>query len=290
MRVIEPRKQPPKKNPKKPLSRNRRIALLGVLVFIGLAVLSAWVDRHPDSSLVGIISNTEKPPVEPQAPKTIQEFSPEEFKNLYNTFAYPNTQEIRVVPGMTGLPAADQRISDLAAKRGYTLRSVPVAAISKTNEKNLEGDDLLQPLALSAWEDLKADAKKDSIPLELLSGYRSVDYQRQLFITKLVESGANTTDIANGLADDVVNKVLSRAAPPGFSRHHTGYTIDLACMPGGAFVTFDKSVCFTWLKDKNYLAAKRNGWIPSYPEGTKQQGPEPESWEYVWVGVESLKD
>jgi LAS superfamily LD-carboxypeptidase LdcB len=38
----------------------------------------------------------------------------------------------------------------------------------------------------------------------------------------------------------------------------------------------------------NYLQAKKYGWIPSYPEGAQQQGPEPEAWEYVWVGTASL--
>jgi len=33
---------------------------------------------------------------------------------------------------------------------------------------------------------------------------------------------------------------------------------------------------------------KRFGFIPSYPENSGKQGPEPEPWEYVWVGEDVL--
>jgi LAS superfamily LD-carboxypeptidase LdcB len=53
-------------------------------------------------------------------------------------------------------------------------------------------------------------------------------------------------------------------------------------------VVFEQSVCFGWLSKGNYKNAKSNGWIPSYPDGAKKQGPDPESWEYVWVGKQNL--
>jgi LAS superfamily LD-carboxypeptidase LdcB len=75
---------------------------------------------------------------------------------------------------------------------------------------------------------------------------------------------------------------------PGYSRHHTGYTIDLWCEDGSS--TFLSSSCYKWISDNNYLKAKQSGWIPSYPAGTDDQGPEPEPWEYVWVGTERLME
>ncbi len=38
----------------------------------------------------------------------------------------------------------------------------------------------------------------------------------------------------------------------------------------------------------NYRVAKQFGFIPSYPSGAGAQGPEPEPWEYVYVGVKAI--
>jgi D-alanyl-D-alanine carboxypeptidase len=293
MRVIEPRLHPPKNKPKRQsrLSENQRKALfITALVFISLGFLTWLTDRHPELSIWSTITGQshETAAQTTQEPKTIQNFTAEQFKSLYGTFAYPNIQEITTPPAITASPAADRRIRELAEKRGYTLRSVPVAPISKVDEPNLEGDDLLQPLALSAWQDLKAAAAKDKVPLRLLSAYRPINYQRDLFSQRLSVAGAYVVDIGNGLADDKVTQVLSMTAPPGYSRHHTGYTIDLACYPNGGFMEFAKSSCYTWLSKDNYRVAKEHGWIPSYPEGADKQGPEPEPWEYVWVGRDAV--
>lgn len=110
--------------------------------------------------------------------------------------------------------------------------------------------------------------------------------QRQLFLSRLRASGVSTAQIANGQADSQIVTVLSQAAIPGYSRHHTGYTVDFVCANGTQ--TFETTTCFKWLSADNYLNAKKYGWIPSYPDGANQQGPEPEPWEYVWVGVPTL--
>jgi uncharacterized protein with LGFP repeats len=77
-------------------------------------------------------------------------------------------------------------------------------------------------------------------------------------------------------------------APPGFSKHQSGYTIDFRAsgVGGGAF---GSSRLGQWLAADNYAAAKRHGFIPSYPSGAGAQGPEPEPWEYVWVGVPAIE-
>lgn len=293
MRVIEPRvnpKAPPSQRQPLLSARRRRLATVIVVSFALLASLAWWTDRTPGFSLIQAVfgSNAEQNTESNQATKVIQEFKPRDFTALYSSFAYPNVQEITNPPVITGNTLADKRIRELAESRGYSLRSVPVASISKTNEPNLEGDDLLQPLALSAWQDLKASAKTAGVPLRLLSGYRSIAYQRQLFTQRLAAAGAYPVDIANGVADEKVIQVLGLTAPPGYSRHHNGYTIDVACYPKGSFVPFAKSQCFEWLRKQNYLVAKEHGWIPSYPEGMEAQGPEPEAWEYVWVGRDAL--
>jgi LAS superfamily LD-carboxypeptidase LdcB len=189
-------------------------------------------------------------------------------------------------PEITGNVKADERIRTIALSRGYVLRSVPVASINKTGEPRVTTDDLLQEKAYTAWQSLKAAAKADGIPLQFNSGYRSVEMQRELFLGRLSASGVSYSQIANGGADNAVVSVLKQAALPGYSRHHTGYTIDLVCANGTQ--SFEVTTCFKWLSDDNYRNAKKHGWIPSYPDGADEQGPEPEPWEYVWVGLGPL--
>src|SRR5205085_1365006 len=137
-----------------------------------------------------------------------------------------------------------------------------------------ENDDLLQPRAALAWADLKAAAGKDGLALTVISAYRSPEYQRNLFMQRLLAKGVSVAQIAAGQGDAAVSATLEVTALPGYSRHHTGYTVDLWCDDGsGSFLT---SRCYKWISADNYKHAKEAGWIPSYPGGVQGQGPEPE--------------
>lgn len=215
-------------------------------------------------------------------------FTGDQFKELYRSVNYPNIQFINEPPSITGNEKADKIIRELATQRGFVLTSLPVSPIKKTNETMLSGteDDLLQPLAISSWMKLKKQAADDGIPLKLISAYRSIEKQRELFMSRLLDTGVTIEQIANGNGISQINLTLTLTAVPGYSRHHTGYTIDMFCDDGNA--VFDGSSCHQWLKADNYEKAKRHGWIPSYPEDATEQGPEPEPWEYVWVGTAFL--
>jgi LAS superfamily LD-carboxypeptidase LdcB len=63
--------------------------------------------------------------------------------------------------------------------------------------------------------------------------------------------------------------------------------MDLACGGVGLY-SFKTTSCYAWLSKNNFENAKKYGWVPSYPEEASQQGPEPEAWEYIWVGTQSL--
>lgn len=219
-------------------------------------------------------------------PKTLKEFTGEEFKQLAQSIKYPNVQFFEEPPPITGNQAADERIRAIAEARGYVLTSIPVSAIQKIDEKYLMGDDLLQPLAAIGWENLKRMAANDNIPLSMTSAYRSPAYQRDLFMEFLNANGVTAAQVEAGVGEVAVIATLKRAALPGYSRHHSGYTIDLWCDDGsGQFVA---SSCFSWMSADNYKKAKQAGWIPSYPDGAGIQGPEPEPWEYIWVGEDNL--
>ncbi len=290
MRVVEPRhfshlKKEKQKKPKK--------MLLLLLLPVALAGLwYAWSNppkfaREESKDPAAAVQPIDKEPLEDK-PKAIRTFSGNDFKLLFQSLAHPNTQPFVNPPSITGNTAADARIRTIAEKRGYRLTSIPVSAIVRTDEATLNNDDLLQPLAYQGWIDLRAAAQKDAIPLFLYSGYRSPEFQRDLFLERLYDRGISVEQIARGTADKAVEDTLIITAVPGYSRHHSGYTADFKCEDGSP--NFGASICFKWLNENNYARAKQFGWIPSYPAEVDLQGPEPEEWEYIWVGVRALSE
>lgn len=192
---------------------------------------------------------------------------------------YEGTRPIVVAPDIVGDPHTDGLIRSLALKRGYKLTSLPTGPLTVVTRGTVElGPKIsLQPDAARAWLELYDAAELESVPLRLISGFRSVDDQRGLFLDYLSQSGpfiGTTRQIRPGIEFS-----LLRIAPPGFSRHHTGYTIDLACTDGSD--DFASSACSQWIHRDQSRLAKGLGWTPSYA-GTIREGPEPEPWEFVW--------
>ena len=228
-------------------------------------------------------STSNRPAVDPSLYKT---FTGEQFKNFYEqtVLAYQNIDNPNPTtkPTIRQNPKAYQKIQTLAETRGYKLR--PNAIESKL--QFVDGQQLQQE-ALQSWLLLKSAAASDGIQLELVSGYRSVADQKKIFNDTL---GTSVTDeqIVSGAADSEIDEVLKTSSIPGYSRHHTGFTVDFGC--GNKILTiFAQTPCYEWLSRFNYLNAKRFGFIPSYPQGAGNQGPDPEAWEYVWVGERNLR-
>jgi len=278
MRII--RMEDFKRLPKK-RKHKRPVILFGVLLalgggFVAYQKSAGHTAGSPDGRSAVAGKSTE-----------LKKFSNDEFRALAASIKYPNTQLFAEPSPISGNAQADERIRTIAEDRGYHPTSIPVSAIVKINEPRLEGDDLLQPLAAMAWQELKTAAQKDGIPLSILSAYRSPDYQRDLFMKRLLGRDVSVEQIAAGQGDAQIQDTLDMTAVPGYSRHHTGYTIDLWCEDRtGAFLS---SRCYKWISANNYQKAKETGWIPGYPGGVMLQGPEPEPWEYVWVGKDLLR-
>lgn len=296
MRIIEPKNSRNQKN--KASKQRRSLARPFVIVALMLAVSGLFLslaNKYRNTALNSPeVNATLSTSITSDASQVagvsdigFKYFTGEQFQQLAEGLFYPNTLALDYLPEITGNQSADERIRTIAESRGYQLRHVPVLPIVKTNEPDLGDDDLLQPKAHHAWVLLKNRAKSNGVPLALASGYRSIERQRELFMSRLNQNGINVASIANGSQDSGISNLLSTTAPPGYSRHHTGFALDLAC-DDGTGRKFEETKCFTWLKKDNYKNAKQNGFAPSYPDGVDQQGPEPEPWEYVWVGVTSL--
>lgn len=216
-------------------------------------------------------------------------FTPEEFAELFYQTNLPNlTGPISAAP-ITGNPDADRRIHELAKNRGYRLQRT---VTDETQLVNLYGQNL-QSAVIVDWLDLQAEAKKNGIYLHLFSAFRTSTWQRTLFLKRLAlvaqrDFGItySVEAVANGTLDNAIFSLLGDTAPPGFSKHQTGYAIDITDRETGMdYTRFGQSKAFEWLSANNYYNAKRFGFIPSYPVGLKNVGPKSgEAWELVWVG------
>ena len=213
--------------------------------------------------------------------KSIQNFTGLEFKNLYNNYNYQFVGPVANQAVVFEDSSADSYIAKKAEARGYIRR----AQAEESRLEIVENAQRLQPEAKQAFLDLKNNALQSGINLTLVSGYRSVGDQKAIFLARFGNQNPNL--ITNGSLDPQLETVFNTTSVPGYSRHHTGYTFDLGCN-SVELTTFKNTPCYAWLSANNYNQAKIVGLIPSYPEGAESQGPEPEEWEYVWVGLDSL--
>lgn len=96
-------------------------------------------------------------------------------------------------------------------------------------------EQCMTPATLAAWQALQVAAQSDGVELLLVSAYRSVDYQVQIFRRKL-DSGQ---EIAH---------ILKVNAAPGYSEHHTGRALDIGT-PGSPVLEecFEQTDAFRWL-------------------------------------------
>ena len=123
----------------------------------------------------------------------------------------------------------------------------------------------LAPRAARAWTRLHDAAARDSVELQIVSAFRSVEYQLGILQRKL-EHG------------QTMEQILRVSAAPGYSEHHTGRALDLTT-PGYAALEeeFEHSAAFAWLSTN----AQGYGFHLSYPRGNRH-GIAYEPWHWCW--------
>jgi zinc D-Ala-D-Ala carboxypeptidase len=107
----------------------------------------------------------------------------------------------------------------------------------------------LTPQAATRWTDLQSAAHRDGVTLQLVSAFRSVEYQRQIFARKLADG-------------QLLEQILKVNVPPGYSEHHTGRAVDLTtpeCEPLSE--AFETTAAFDWLVRNGH----RFGFTMTYP-------------------------
>jgi len=166
-------------------------------------------------------------------------------------------------------------IFNLAESKGYQKRE----EISRKNLEKVNGY-LLDKNVIEDFKKIENELWKYKVKINLLSGFRSVEHQKNIFENKLKNKKG---DILNGDLDIDILKILEVSSAPGYSKHHTGKALDFSC--GNYYHlnnSFKNTNCFRWLSANNFENANKYNFYPSYPEGVKNQGPNPESWEFIW--------
>jgi D-alanyl-D-alanine carboxypeptidase len=139
---------------------------------------------------------------------------------------------------------------------------------------------LFEVQTAGALERLLKGAENDSCELEVISGYRSADYQQMLWEKEI------SKEIAGGLNyDKAKEKVALTLALPGESEHQTGLAVDFG-------VRGDDDVSYNFIKSRQSVWLERNahkfGFILRYPRLKDHiTGIAFEPWHYRYVGVES---
>ncbi len=131
-------------------------------------------------------------------------------------------------------------------------------------EDKFQRDFYLERDALKSWNLMCVAAQKDKVTLEVVSAYRSIEYQTNL-IRKKLDNGHK------------VSAILKVNAPPGMSEHHTGRAIDISVPSEDEVLTeaFETTQAFSWLNQN----AHNFQFILSYPlENTLGFDYEPWHW------------
>src|SRR5690606_15939584 len=165
-------------------------------------------------------------------------------------------------PGVEGVPALPlarlrDRLDRLGSAGAHYAARTGLALVPEPEWLALAGfDRLRRPLwlhadAALAWNAMQADALRDGVALEAISGYRSHDYQLGIFERKLAQG-------------QTIEAILTVNAAPGYSEHHSGLALDIGT-PGdpAAEESFEATPAFAWLQAN----AGAHGFALSYPRG-----------------------
>lgn len=128
----------------------------------------------------------------------------------------------------------------------------------------------LHEAAAKSYLRMEADAKADGVDFVVISGFRTISEQQELFFD--ISKQRNQTPAQRA-------KV---SAPPGHSEHHTGYALDIgdAAVPSANLSTnFEKTAAFQWLQSN----AAKYGFEMSFPPNNPQ-GVMYEPWHWRFVG------
>ncbi|WP_432205778.1 M15 family metallopeptidase [Pseudolactococcus hodotermopsidis] len=130
----------------------------------------------------------------------------------------------------------------------------------------------------TAAENFLTAAQEINPSEHFISGYRSVDYQSELYNGYVEEEMAADFSLDREAAEKIVQ---TYSQPPGMSEHQTGLAIDLSDIDALNESETAKEIA---------ALAPEYGFILRFPEGgTDSTGVGYEDWHFRYVGVENAK-
>jgi D-alanyl-D-alanine carboxypeptidase len=136
--------------------------------------------------------------------------------------------------------------------------------VAEIDERRRE--HLLTPAAAQAYVAMRTAAESDGVILRIVSAFRSIDRQAEIFRRKL-ERG------------ELLERILQVNAPPGFSEHHTGRAVDVTTEGSPPLEQeFEHTAAFNWLSRQ----AGEFGYRLSYPRNNAE-GYLYEPWHWCFV-------
>lgn len=127
-------------------------------------------------------------------------------------------------------------------------------------------EQFMAPSAAEAWSRMQNAAAASDIELQIVSAYRSVEYQAGI-IRKKLDAGQS------------IATILMVSAAPGYSEHHTGRALDIST-PGCEPLedAFEETAAFAWLE----ASASNFGFRMSFPKNNPH-GLAYEPWHWCWI-------
>ncbi len=153
---------------------------------------------------------------------------------------------------------------DIVTKNGVTYIN-GVLVVNKTYSLPSNYGNGLTTETLTAFNKMKQEASNSGLSLSIVSGFRSYDYQRNLYNRYVNEDGQAAAD--------------TYSARPGHSEHQSGLAFDLNWVDNAFKNTHEGQ----WLFNNAY----KYGFILRYPENkTAETGYIFEPWHYRYVGID----
>lgn len=128
--------------------------------------------------------------------------------------------------------------------------------------------------AATAYLKMVEAARAEGVRIVPISGFRPVSYQKKLFDRAVKRYGSE-------------QKAARSVAPPGYSEHATGWTLDLGDQSHRATdiePSFQSTPAFRWLE----IHSARFGFELSFPVNNPQ-GVNHEPWHWRFVGTDEAR-
>ena len=246
------------------------LTLFTTLIVIGLGIIflnssqeSPQVSPKPTPTSREIIVNNSPTKNADQSPPSRKRIDTD--KNIPPPIPQPSDSQINDAPSpetFNALPKVETYLGHFPYPENLQQKLVKVADFYGREE-------FLDEEAAVKFKEMQADAKNSGIDLIIISGFRSISQQEELFKKQIKKRGS-------------IEAAARLSAPPGYSEHHTGYALDIG--EGEDIDTFlkfefERTKAYQWLREN----ADNYGFELSFPKGNFQ-GVSYEPWHWRYVG------